>query len=151
MKTRLLILGFLASSLSLILLADCARPNKQLWYGAWTSEKGPYQKSIHNSDGMVENFSQLSDATPTERANVQIVKCWSDSEGNVWFNTQGTVIEGPHKNSAPKVQTLERINKTGTLLEVMVRGVAEFNPKSFPTKIDPSDPYLYMSFSRASK
>jgi hypothetical protein len=151
MKNRLLVLGLLASSLSLILIAGCAQPNKQLWYGTWTSEKGQFQKSVRGADGTVENFYKVSDTTPAERASVQIVKCWSDSEGNTWFNTQGTVIEGPHKNSAPRIQALEKINKSGTLSEVMVRGVAEFNPKSFPTKIDPNDPYLYMSFTRAAE
>ena len=112
--------------------------------------KGPYQKSIHNPDGTVENFLKLSDSSPVERASVQIVKCWMDFSGNTWFNIQGTVLEGPHKNSAPKIQTLEKIDKTGTVAEVMVRGVAEFSPKSFPTKIDPTDPSLYMSFSRTS-
>jgi hypothetical protein len=151
MKARRLILGLLASAVSLILLAGCAQPNKQLWYGTWTSPKGPYQKSVHSPDGTVENFVQLYDSTPVERASVQIVKCWLDSSGNTWFNTQGTILEGPHKNSAPKIQTLEKIDKTGMVAEVMVRGVAEFSLKSFPTKIDPTDPYLYMSFGRASK
>jgi hypothetical protein len=151
MKTRLLVLGLVTCALSLILLAGCAKPNKQLWYGTWTSPKGPYQKSVHNPDGTVENFLQLSDRTPVERASVQIVKCWLDSSGNTWFNTQGTILEGPHKNSAPRIQTLEKIDRTGAVAEVMVRGVAEFSPKSFPTKIDPADPYLYMSFVRAPR
>jgi hypothetical protein len=151
MKARLLVPTVLVSSLSLILLGGCSQPNKQLWYGTWTNEKNVYQKSVHNPDGMVLNFIKLSDTTPIEQVKVQIVKCWSDSEGNVWLQTEGTIIEGPHKNSIPKVQTLEKINKSGTFCEVMLRGVADFNPKSFPTKIDPIDPYLYMSFSRAAK
>ena len=151
MKTRQSVLAVLVSLLSLILLASCAQPNKQLYYGTWTNEKGHYQKMVHTPDGVVQNFNLLSDTTPVEQANVQIVKCWLDSEGNTWFNTEGTIIEGPHKNTVPKVQTLEKISKSGTFLEVMVKGVVDFNPKSFPTKIDPTDPYLYMSFSRAAK
>ena len=151
MKTRLSVLVAMASFLSLTLLGGCAQPNKQLYYGTWISEKGPYQKTVHTQDGIVQNFLLSSDAAPVERAQVQIVKCWLDSEGNVWFNTEGTIVEGPHKNTVPKVQTLEKINKTGTFLEVMAKGVVEFNPKSFPTKIDSTDPYLYMSFSRAAK
>ncbi len=125
--------------------------DKQLWYGTWVSEKGAYQKSVHLPDGTVQNFLQASDTTPVEQAKVQIVKCWLDSEGNTWFNTQGTIIEGPHKNTVPRIQTLERIDKSGNRAEVMLKGVVEFNPKSFPTKIDPNDPYLYGSFTRAAE
>jgi hypothetical protein len=151
MKTRSVLFASFVVLLFLVLLGGCAQPNKQLFYGTWTNEKGHYQKTVHTSDGIVQNFNLLSDASPVEQAKVQIVKCWSDSEGNVWCNTEGTIIEGPHKNTVPKVQTLERISKSGTFLEVMVKGVVEFNPQSFPTKIDPSDPYLYMSFTRAAK
>lgn len=151
MKTRSVLFAALVALLFLVLLGGCAQPNKQLLYGTWTNEKGHYQKTVHTPDGIVQNFNLLSDASPVERANVQIVKCWSDSQGNVWFNTEGTIIEGPHKKTVPRVQTLERISKSGSFLEVMVKGVVEFNPKSFPTKIDPSDPYLYMSFTRAAK
>ncbi len=151
MKTRLSVLVVVASFLPMILIAGCTQPNKEAYYGTWINEKGHYQKMVHISDGIVQNFTLLSDTAPTERAQVQIVKCWSDSDGNVWFNVQGTILEGPHKNTVPKIQTLERINKRGDFLEVMVKGVVDFNPKGFPTKIDPTDPYLYMSFSRAAK
>ena len=141
-------LGLLVSVLAVVVSA-CAQPNKQLYYGTWRTEKGQYQRVVHTPDGLVANHRQVSDATPTERASVQIVRCWSDSEGNVWFKTQGTILEGPHKNTVPKIQTLEKISKSGTFLEVMLRGVVDFSPKSFPIKIDPNDPYLYMSFVRA--
>jgi len=151
-RVALLPLGLLvAFSLTFLLLASCVQPNKQLWYGTWTSEKGPYQKSVHAPDGMVQDFSLLSDTTPVQRLKMQIVRCWSDSEGNTWFNNEGTVLEGPHKNSIPKFQTLEKISKSGSVLEVMARGVVEFNPKNFPTKIDPTDPYFYLSFTRLQK
>jgi hypothetical protein len=147
---RLLLLAGSGVLLSAILLAGCAQPNKQLYYGTWTSENGTYKKSIHKPDGAIENYFSADDAVPVEKARGEIVKCWLDSEGNTWFQTEGTIIEGPHKNSAPKVQTLEKISKSGSFLEVMVNGVVEFNPKSFPTKIDPTNP-LYMSFNRAGK
>jgi hypothetical protein len=57
--------------------------------------------------------------------------------------------------TAPKVQTLERISKSGAFLEVMINGVVEFSPKSFPTKIDPSPQklreHLYRAFNRAGR
>jgi hypothetical protein len=150
-KARLFVFGLLAFSLQLILLAGCAQPNKELWYGTWVTEKGQFQKSVHTPDGMVQDYTLLSDATPVQQVKIRIVNCWTDSEGNTWFKNEGTVLEGPHKNSMPKVQTLERINRSGTLLEVMVRGVADFSPGSYPSKIDPTDPYLYMTFIRAAK
>jgi hypothetical protein len=137
--------------LSLLLLTGCAQPNKQLWYGTWIGEKGLYLKSVHLPDGTVQNFLKADDPTPVEQAKVQIVKCWLDSEGNTWFNTQGTITEGPHKNTVPKIQTLEKIDKSGNHSEMMVRGVVEFDSKNFPVKIDPNDPYLYGSASRSEK
>jgi hypothetical protein len=132
-------------------IGGCSQPDKNLIYGTWTSESGPIQKSVHTPDGMVRNYTHLSDSAPVEEAKDEIVKCWSDSQGNVWCTSQGTIIVGPHKNTVPRIQTLTKISQSGAFLETMVRGVVEFNPKSFPTKIDPSDPYLYMSFHRAKE
>jgi hypothetical protein len=151
MKTRSVLWAAVGVLVFSFLLGGCAQPDRQLAYGTWTNQKGHYQKMILTPDGIVQNFYLLSDTSPVERAQVQIVKAWSDADGNVWFNTEGTIIEGPNKNSAPRVQTLEKISKSGSFLEVMVRGVTAFNPQGFPTKIDPSDPYLYMSFDRSSK
>ena len=87
------------------------------WYRTWISSKGPFQKSVHSPDGTVANFVEASDTTPVERVSVQIVKCWLDPSGNTWLNAQGTILEGPHKDSAPKIQTLEKIDKTGAVAE----------------------------------
>jgi hypothetical protein len=134
----------------LFMLASCAQPNKQLYYGTWIGQHGFIKKSIHSPDGTIENYFSLTDTSPAEKAKAQIVKCWLDSDGNTWFQTEATILEGPNKNSVPKVQTLERMNKAGSFVEVMINGVVEFNPNSFPTKIDPTN-HLYMSFSRAEK
>jgi len=62
-----------------------------------------------------------------------------DSEGNSYFQAEGTITAGPHKNTVPRAQTLTRFNKAGTVMEFMWNGVVEFNSSSFPTKIDPTD------------
>ena len=151
MRTQPMLLCVAVALLGLILLEGCARPNKQLFYGTWVSEKGHIQKSVRTLDGEVDNYALTSDTAPFERSKGQIISCWLDSEGNTWFKCEGTITEGPYKNSVPKVQTLEKISKSGTSLEVMVNGVVEFNPKSFPTKIDPTDTEFYMAFTRAEK
>ena len=151
MKTRQSVLVVLMSLLSLILLGGCAQPNKQLYYGTWTNEHGHFQKTVRTSDGVVKDYYLLSDTTPVQEVKEQIISCWSDSEGNVWFKTEATITAGPNKNTMPKVQTLQKISKSGTFLEMMWSGVMDFNPKSFPTKIDTTDPYRYWTFNRAAK
>jgi hypothetical protein len=141
--------------MALALLGGCAAPNRQIYYGTWTNEDGYFKKTVRTPDGLVQNYYSINDTTPAEIAKVEIVKCWLDSNGNVWFKTEGTVAEGPNKNNAPKIQTLEKINKSGTFLEVMVSGVVEFRPQSFPTKIDPSPQkkreHLYRAFNKAEE
>ena len=144
------IIVFSGAALLLLVLASCAQPNKSLYYGTWIGQHGFIKKSVHNVDGTIENYFSLTDPTPTEKAKAQIVKCWADSEGNTWFQTEATILEGPNKNSVPKVQTLERVNKAGSFEEVMANGVVEFNPSSFPVKIDPNNQF-YMTFTRAEK
>jgi hypothetical protein len=151
MKRLLRLLAATLASMVLLVTASCSQPDKNLIYGTWSSDRGPIQKSVHTPDGMVRNYTHLSDSAAVEEAKDQIVKCWSDSQGNVWYTSQGTIIVGPHKNTVPRIQTLTKISQSGTFLETMMRGVVEFNPKNFPTKIDPSDPYLYMSFHRAKE
>lgn len=116
MKNWAMFLAVQVSLLTAILVVGCAQPNKQVYYGTWTNEKGHYQKVVHTPDGVVQNYTLTSDTAPVEQANVQIVSCWSDSEGSVWFKTEGTITEGPHKNTVPKVQTLEKVSKDGTFL-----------------------------------
>ena len=146
MKTRQLVLGFFVCLLSLVFLTGCATTQK-LWYGTWTSEKGVFHKSVH-TPGLVQDFASLTDAVPAQEVKVRTVSCWSDSEGNVWFKNECTITSGPFKGK--KVQNLEKISKSGALLEVMPNFVSDFTANGFPTKIDP-DYQFYMAFSRVVK
>jgi hypothetical protein len=151
MERRTLI--FVGGLILVFLISSCAPPNRQVYYGTWTNDNGYFKKTVRTPAGVVENYYGISDTVPSERITSQIVDCWSDSEGNTWFKTQGTVSVGPNMKNAPRVQTLEKINKSGTVLEVMVNGVVEFNPSSFPTKMDQSPQklgeHLYRAFDRA--
>jgi len=136
--------------LSLVLLSSCSKPNEKLYYGTFTSEKGSAQKTVH-TPGAFKDYAQLSDSTPVQEGTEKIVKEWMDSEGNTYFQTDATITVGPYKNTVPKAQTLTRINKAGTVMEFMWNGVVEFNPSSFPTKIDPTDALRYRMYNRVAE
>lgn len=141
------VLSFSAILLSLVLLASCSKPNEKLFYGTFTNDKISPQRTVR-APGLVKDYSLLADSNPVQEATEKIVKAWIDSEGNTWFQAEATITLGPYKNSVPKAQTLTKINKAGTVLEFMWNGVVEFNPSSFPTKIDPTDALRYRMYNR---
>lgn len=131
-------------------LGACSRPNEKLYYGVFTNPKGNPQKTVR-APGSFKDYALLSDSTPVQEGTEKLVKAWMDSDGNTYFQSYTTITVGPYKNTIPKAQTLTRISKDGSLLEFMWNGVVEFNPSSFPTKIDPTDTLRYRMFNRAGE
>ena len=149
MKTVRL-LSILTTLLSVLTLADCSKPNEKLLYGVFTNEKCNPQKTVITPSSF-KDYAQISDSMPVQEGTQKIVKEWMDSEGNSYFQAEGTITAGPHKNTVPRAQTLTRFNKAGTVMEFMWNGVVEFNSSSFPTKIDPTDAIRYRMYNRASE
>jgi hypothetical protein len=144
------VLLILAVVFSLVLLSSCSKPNEKLYYGTFTNEKAPAQKTVH-TPGAFKDYAKLSDATPVQEGTEKIIKEWVDSEGNTYFQTDATITVGPYKNTVPKAQTLTRINKAGTVLEFMWNGVVEFGPNSYPSKIDSTDTLRYRMYNRVEE
>jgi hypothetical protein len=140
-------LSLLAVVLSLVLLTGCSTPNEKLLYGTFTKDSGEFQKMVR-AVGSFKDYALPSDETPAQEATEKIVKAWNDSEGNTWFQTYATFTSGPHKSMTPKLEILSRISRDGKVLELMWNGGTEFNPKGFPTKIDPSDTLRYRMYNR---
>ena len=80
---------------------------------------------------------------PFDQGPEQIVDYWTDSEGNVWFKTNAI------ENGA-KFQTLQKISKSGAVLEFVANGVTSFDSKSYPIKVDPTGGYYHIYY-RAAK
>ena len=137
----------IASALSSFFISGCSRPNENIFYGTFTSEKGLWQKTVR-TPGVFQDYTLSSDATPVTEGTEKIVKAWTDSEGNTWFQTHAIVSNGPFKNTHPQAQTLQKISRDGTVLEMIENGVVEYNTKSFPTKLDATSQF-YRIYKRA--
>jgi hypothetical protein len=116
-----------------------------VFYGTWANEHMLIQKSVSFLGGF-KNYLRISDADPLYEGEQQIVERWTDSEGNIWFKTFGTVTKGVLKGS--KFQQLLRLDKSGNVRENMWRPVSEFDPASYAPKIDPTDKLHYGLYYR---
>jgi len=131
------------------------KPNEEL-YGTWTNttEVGKMatrvpQKEIH-SPGEVQTFERLSDKAPSWEATEQIDTKWTDSDGNVWYKTFGTITLGWMKGY--KSQKLIKISKSGTMLEAVETEVAELDSSLYPSRItDSNDVDYYIFYRNAEK
>lgn len=144
------VLSIAAVLLSLVLVASCSKPNEKLFYGTFTNEKISPQKTVL-APGSFKDYALISDSNPVQEGTEKIIKAWTDSDGNTLVQKYATITFGPYKNTVPKAQTLTKINKAGTVLEFMWNGVVEFNPSSFPTKIDPTDALRYRMYNRVAE
>jgi hypothetical protein len=142
MKTRITALVAIVVLLSLVLLVGCAKPNKELFYGTFTNESISPPKTVH-APGVFKDYAKISDTTPTVQGPEQIIDFWKDSDGNVWFKTKAIW-------NGEKFQMLEKISKSGAVLEVVANPGTEFDSKSFPTKLDPTVSF-YRIYNRAEK
>jgi hypothetical protein len=108
----------------LIMVAGCApgkyvaKQNEQL-FGTWTNEQNvgsvyDPQKVVIAIDGY-KLYSKISDSVPSEENTWQIDSKWTDSEGNIWYKTFGTVTMGTYKGA--RWQELEKLSKSGTVWE----------------------------------
>ena len=126
---------FLVFTLVLIVLGGCApkkyipKPNEE-FYGTWTNEKAVPQRVVIFAGGF-KQYNRIGDTVPTYSEGIfKIQSRWQDVEGNIWYKLYGTDLPG-----GEKFQSLVKLSKSATVYERVHNFVAEFNPKSFPTKI----------------
>ena len=143
----MMILGALVVLLSMTPLGVIAqdmyvpKANEEL-YGTWINEKMDPPKTVQTTEGY-HDYAKVSDTIPYLTGPEKIVKSWTDSEGNVWYQTYS-------EEFGAKYQTLQKVSKNGTVREMVAELVAEFDPKWFPTKVD-SKGYYYHIWYRAEK
>ena len=131
------------------------KENEEL-YGTWINDKSKnsqhMQKEVITSDGW-KQYIDMNDTVPHDEGTGRIDSKWTDSAGNVWYKTFSTTTSGTYKGF--KDQWLIRISKSGTVLECVYFDVGDFDPKLYPTEIDPK--YMnnynggYRIFYRAGK
>jgi hypothetical protein len=154
MRTRMLLFVAPIVLLALTLLAGYSygqsytpSPN-EVFYGTWVNEKMYPQKMVKRSDGSYDDYATVSDTTPFRGGRYEIFKKWTDSEGNVFYETYDTFSFGIHL----KTQNLWRVSKSGTLLEMtyyVVWAGDEYSPDKFP-KVEMLE-YPSFIFNRSEK
>lgn len=112
------------------------KPNEEL-YKTWENDNTYPQKTV-NFLGGYKDYYLNTDPTPTAgEGTEQIMKKWTDADGNIWYWTFGKVTTGTYAGA--QYQTLSKISHNGTLRELVVALAAYgFNPNN-PVEIDPSN------------
>ena len=139
-----MILGTLVCLLVLVVLGGCGSKANEEICGTWTNDKASGeiahpQKLVETSVGYkllgYKLYSGVSDSDPFEIGTEKIDSKWTDSEGNIWYKTLGTLTAGEYKGT--KFQCLYKISKSATVCEFAYRyiGMGEFNPSQYPKNI----------------
>ena len=126
------------------------KANEEL-YGTWINNKSinsyHVQKAVHIPNAWRE-FSDVKDTVPHQEGTVRIDDKWTDSDGTIWYKTFNAITSGTYKGF--KVQALQKISQSGSVKENVSIAVGEFDPKLYPTEIDPKDD-SYQIFYRAEE
>jgi hypothetical protein len=134
--------------LALVMLVGCMNANKGLFYGTFTNEKAAVKQKMVRSPGVLKYYMLVSDNEPFQQGTEQIISNSVDSDGNNWYKTFGTMTSGPYKGI--KFQSLQKLNKAGTILELVYTPVVALDAKSFPKNLSPTDG-VYEFYNRAEK
>ena len=122
-------------------------------YGTWLNEKRTNtdncQKLVITADGWKEYYN-ISDSVSFFEGRGFFDSKWTDSEGNIWYESFGTITKGTAAAQGIKYQELDKVSNSGKVVESVNTNVAEYDPDSYPTKIDPTD-YTYRIYYRAEK
>ena len=112
-------------------------------YGTWINEKAQPQKTVITSDGWKDYFN-ASDPIPWGGGTEQIVSKWIDAKGGVWYKVFHAISIGD--NEGQNFQTLEKISKSGTVRELILIFVGDFDSRLFPKQLDPTDSQYYVYY-----
>jgi uncharacterized lipoprotein YehR (DUF1307 family) len=146
MKAKRMLFYVLFALLVVLMLAGCAsgkyvpKPNEEL-YGTWINEKMSPQKLVNTPDGW-KQYLHVSDSTPFYEGTRGITRKWTDSEGNIWYETFSTFTSGAGDYNGKSFTVLEKLSKSATVLEsvwTMATSDQELKTPTYPSKIDPKD------------
>jgi hypothetical protein len=111
------------------------KPNEEI-YKTWENVNA-YPQKTDEFPGGYKDYDLITDPTSTGEGTEQIMKKWTDADGNIWYWTFGKVTTGTYAGA--QYQTLSKISHNGTLRELVVALAAYgFNPNN-PVEIDPSN------------
>lgn len=130
-----LILLFLIP-LALVAQGNYVPTRDEIYYAIWTNKEMAPQKTVFYPDGSFEDYSMISDTTAIDGGISKIIRKWTDSEGNTWYNCFDTFTKGNIKGL--RTQTLWKISNGGAVGEFVYNEVGDLDPNQFPTKLDPN-------------
>lgn len=120
--------------------------------GTWVNNEMMPPKVVIDSDGSFSYYFPASYSKPYQGWKTEVFREWTDSEGNVYYQTYDTLIFGGTMEHT-KFQCLKRVTKSGTILEWNWTTVSAFSPEKFPPAIDPTkniqDVAGYLTYHRA--
>jgi hypothetical protein len=128
------------------------KPDEEL-YGTWVNEEMNPPKTVIGPDGTFADYFPATYNKPFRGGTVEIFKKWTDSEGNVYYDTFDTFTSGMGVQGM-KTQSLRKVSKSGTVLEWSWAAVSEFGPEKFPSTIDTNsqhDVSGYFIYNRAKE
>lgn len=95
------------------------------------------QKIVFHYDGTYATYEELNSIDALSRGMFQIVKKWTDSEGDIWYKI---IMQDPKRGNRYK---LAKVSKEGRKLEFVCKS------DKYPTKIDGNESD-YCNYMRAS-
>lgn len=129
------------------------KPDEEL-YGTWVNEQMMPPRVVINPDGSFADYFPASYSKPYQGGKTEIFKKWTDSEGNVYYDTYDTFTFSSTMEQT-KLQCLKKVSKSGTVLEWNWVTVSEFGPGKFPSTLDPTknehDVAGYLIYYRAKE
>jgi hypothetical protein len=138
-RTRLMVVVaavlFLALLLSGGLAVMHALESRDPFYGTFANEEMSPQKWVTFPGGF-KSYVLMSDTLPADEGTERIVARWTDSDGNLWYQTQATI-------GKRKLLTLVRISTPGTVREFTANEVADFSRDDFPTTFPRAGSYIW--------
>lgn len=129
------------------------KPNEEI-NGTWVNDEMMPPKVVINPDGSFAYYFPASYSKPYQGWKSEIVKKWTDSEGNIYYETYDTLIFGGTMEHT-KFQCLKKVSKSGAVLEWNWVTVSEFRPEKFPSALDPTKSVVdvagYLIYHRATQ
>jgi hypothetical protein len=110
--------------------------NEEL-FATWLNVNMALQKTV-NLNGEIKDYMFKDDSSTYQEATEQIASKWTDSDGNIWYQTFGTMTSGPYKGI--KYQDLHKLSKDATVNEFQFKApVFSFSPNGYPKELDSSN------------
>lgn len=129
----------LALSIACLCFTGTTFANSDEIYGTWINMDykwgRPPQKMIIKPDGTFESFMNADSKIPSWRGTAVIDKQWTDSEGNIWYESRW---EG---NWGESGYQLTKISNSGKTREYV------FEHAGYPKEIDPKHEF-YRIYTR---